>query len=273
MSETVTVPAAPEVAPVPAVPAQLDPATTTIGDLEHPPQEGAVSSNEPSPPVEGAPPEETEEQTRKRRSVGDRIRQLTAEKHAKDRENRALIERVRSLSQPLVTPEQRQNLDPEVEQHLSMREAVRAERAEEMKQDVDRQLGEMRELRRAQLDAKLENVHERMPDFDAVFHNGLHITDEVAEFIADSARAPEIAYYLGHLERNHPGSLEALANMPAQRRGSELARIEARLQAAPTVRKATTAPPPVRTLAGATSSAADPAAMSQKQYEAWRARK
>jgi hypothetical protein len=236
-----------------------------------PPAEGAShqSDAEKAPPAEGAPEAEKstdEERDRRKRASQDRFRRIYAEGQAAKREAAYYKSEYQRLIQPLVPDEQRDTLDPVTEQNVTIREAVRAERAEEMRQAAQRRAYEASVLRRAQLEAKLEEARDRMPDFDNVFHDDLPVTETMADIIAESDRAVEIAYYLG----KNPDQAARIANMPPHWQGTELARIEARLQSAPTVRKATTAPPPVPIVSGTPSAAVKtPDQMTAGDFAEW----
>jgi hypothetical protein len=114
--------------------------------------------------------------------------------------------------------------------------------------------------------AKIEAAADRFPDlwqrFDQVPCNQF-----AADFIAQSAVAPELAHYLA----SNPREAGALARMPDSHAGIALARIEARISRAPAARRISSAPPPHgRVVSGAFASGAkSPDDMSYPEYVRW----
>jgi len=170
---------------------------------------------------------------------------------------RAELDKMRSTPMDQVPYEQ--------QDELRVRTAVKEERLAEKSAEAERAQWQAEQARRSAFLAKVEEARERMPDFDQVFA-AVPVSDVAADLIADSEKAAEIAYYLG----KNPDLAHRIHRMPPHLQGAEIARIEARVSAAPTVRKVSKAPPPVATLNGqAAAGAKDPASMTDAEYSAW----
>lgn len=113
---------------------------------------------------------------------------------------------------------------------------------------------------------RLAEARQRHADFDRVaFDPALPVNAAMAEVIARSDHGPEIAYQLGQ----SPDLARRIAGLDPLSAARELGRIEAALSPAAR-RRATGAPPPIRTLDGAESPRRDPDAMTYDQYKRWR---
>ena len=78
------------------------------------------------------------------------------------------------------------------------------------------------------------------------------VSEAVAEFVAESERGAEVAYFL----TQNPNEATRISSLHPYHAGIELARLEGRLQAAPVVRKVSQAPPPPPSMPGAPSPSA-----------------
>lgn len=94
----------------------------------------------------------------------------------------------------------------------------------------------------------VEDARERLPDFDQVFTDQVPVHPRAVEFIVESEKSAEIAYWLG----KNPKAAEALAKQfetaPAKAL-IELGRIESRV-GVPQAKTLSTAPKPAPTLGG-----------------------
>lgn len=126
------------------------------------------------------------------------------------------------------------------EQYLTAHiEHVAAQKAERLLQERERQ--REAEQRNEAFMAKAEAVSERFADFEQVVGNpSLHITDGMAEFIADSDVGAELAYHLG----KNPLKASQIAQMSPFKAARELARIEGELTSKPKP-KVSNAPEPI----------------------------
>ena len=153
----------------------------------------------------------------------------------------------------------------EQQDELRMRAAVKEERLAEKEAEAQRRTEQVHEARIATFEAKVSEALDRMPDFYQVFSQ-VPVSDVAAELIADSSKAAEVAYFLG----KNPDQAKRIYQLPAHLQGAEIARIEARVSAAPQVRKVSKAPPPVSTIGGQSSPGVkDPGQMTEAEYSAW----
>ncbi len=150
---------------------------------------------------------------------------------------------------------------------LRVRAAIKEERLAEKESEAQRREWQAHDARAATFQAKVSEALPRMPDLVEVFST-IPLSDFAADLIAESEKAAEIAYYLG----KNPQIARNIYQQPPHLQGAEIARIEARVSAAPTVRKTSKAPAPAPLLGGSSSPGVkDPADMSMEEYSAWRA--
>ena len=87
-----------------------------------------------------------------------------------------------------------------------------------------------------------EEARSKYDDFEQVAYNPkLPVTNVMAETIQSSEIGPELAYYLG----SNPKEAERISRMTPLSQAKEIGKIEAKLAAAPPVRKTTSAPAPI----------------------------
>lgn len=106
-----------------------------------------------------------------------------------------------------------------------------------------------RQKEHAENAATLESYHEReeearnkYDDFEQVAYNPkIPITDTMADAIRSSDVGPDIAYHLGMT----PSEAKRIAQLPPIQQAREIGKIEAKLAAAPVVKKSTSAPAPI----------------------------
>lgn len=246
---------------IPAPPVTPAPASPVEGAT---PEARAPKPDPSTPPLEGATEELTPDKPKQRAS--ERIGEIYAQKKTAERQRDFALGELQRLRTQLATPAEREALDFGQQQQLDVREAVREERAEQMQEEARRQHSEAIQAQRQMFQTRVEGSLDRMPDFYTVFHDNVPVTNIAADFISGSDKGPEVAYYLGKnlAEARH------IATLPAHLQGAELARIEARITQAPTVRKASTAPPPVSMIGGGTAPARlDPKDMNVGEMQAF----
>jgi hypothetical protein len=230
------------------------------------PVEGATTENDApktetaTPPDKGATTEEGEKPEKPKQKASERIGELYSRAKQAERQRDFLMAELERLKKPLTAPENREELSFSEQQALDVRQAVREERAAEKQSEAERAAETAWTARQAVFDVRVEEARSRMPDFDTVvYSDAVKISPVGAEFIHDSEKGPEVAYWLG----KNLSEAARIASLPPHRQGAELARIEARLTAAPTVRKTSQAPAPTPQVGGGSSPAArDPANMS-----------
>lgn len=192
----------------------------------------------------------------------ERIDRLTAEKRAAEARAAAAEARLNKYGQPIVIP---QDVSFEEQEELRLQKVLRRQQAESAAEEVQQERVAAVEKRRQMFEAKVESVADRMPDLVEKF-SSVPCSDFAADFISESERGAEIAYYLG----SNPHEAVRLAQLPDTRQAVELARLEAKLQAAPQVRKTSAAPNPPPTVGGGASAGPKaPHEMSDEEYSAW----
>lgn len=257
-----------------------------MSDMTIPLPEGAVSVPEsvPASPLETAaePVEKAESQAEapaseaatpepekdeKKRGASGRIAQLYAEKRQAEAEASAARYEVARVKQELEKI-QKLRSDPntpyEQQEELRLREVVKAERAEQLQSDAEHHTRQVIQKRAETFLKRVDEVRDRLPDFDQVVTDATPISDFAADIIAESEVGPQIAYHLG---KNQDLARE-IRNMPPHLQGRALARIEA--QVSVPIRKLTSAPPPTPRVGGGSSPAAkDPSQMGMAEYSEW----
>jgi ribosomal protein L12E/L44/L45/RPP1/RPP2 len=264
MSETTT--------PAPAAsPVALDSVSVPVPSAAVPPTTNTPAQPEAAPePAKTAEPEksadETTEQPRDEdgkftkpkptaKERQDRIRQdidrLTAEKYATQRQVEALQAEAMRLSRQL--QEQQSPDDPYDARHAT-RQAVREDRLEQTV-EAARSAAVAVDTARAQMfQAKIEAARENIEGLDeglASFARLPVSSPEMADLIAESDKAPELANYLGR----NPQEFYRIARMPAHLQGAEIARLEMRVSTPPAARKTSNAPPPPPMINGSSAPA------------------
>lgn len=258
-TEAVTTPEAPAQVPVAPVasPESQPPANTPA------PEAIAPESAEVPPPEDDAGTQE-----KQKVPFRERFSQVYAQKKQAEAEAafarqeaiqlRAELEKMRSTPMEQVPYEQ--------QDELRVRTAVKEERLAEKTAEAQRAQWHAEQARAAAFMAKVNEARDRMPDFDQVFA-AVPVSDVAADLIAESEKAAEIAYYLG----KNPNEAHRIHRLPPHLQGAEIARIEARVAAAPAVRKVSKAPAPPPQLGGSSSPGLkDPATMTMEEYKAWR---
>lgn len=251
-------------ASTPALPAPPAPTieTTPAPSAAAPAEQVKTEPGEPAAEPEAGQGEKDEQKPKSR--FQERIDRLTAERHAADARALAAEEKLRRLQQPLEIPKDR-DLTFEEQESIRIRQAFREERAAETEQEAVREREEAFLKRKQTFEAKAEAVADRMPDLLERF-SAVPVSHFAADFIAESEKTAELAYYLG----SNPHEAQRIASLPVTRQAVELARLEARLNAAPQVRKTSAAPNPPPTVGGGASPGPkDPSTMSMAEYSEW----
>jgi hypothetical protein len=262
MTDTITAPAEPVAKVTESAPESVTPDT----NREPIAAESENESSEPKTENEGG----EEQKSKPKVGFKERISQIHAQKKEAEAHAKSAWSVVARLQDEIKTL---RSTDPnslpfEQQDAHRLREVVKAERFEEAVATARNAEAGAERARVETFKAKVEAARDRMPDFDAVFTPDVPVTRVGAEMIAESEKAAELAYYLGQNRRE----AYEISQLPEWRQAAELARIEAKLSAAPPVRKISQAPQPVATLQGKSAGSAtkDPAEMSEKEYIAWR---
>jgi hypothetical protein len=124
--------------------------------------------------------------------------------------------------------------------------------------------------RRAGFAARLDQVKDRIPDYEKVVKSGatLPIRDDVRDAVLESTKGPLLTYYL----LKNPEVLDEINHMSPAAAARKIGNLEARLRL-PQPKTSTKAPPPKPALKGGGGSAKnlDPATMSNEEYRKARA--
>ena len=264
MTEIVpTAPAPSEAAKVPALEApkpEASPAPAADPAKAQSPAESDKS-------VQSEPPKsDTPDEKPSRKST--RYDELYA--RSKESEARAVLAERRAANIDRELAELRQQFSAmtvEQQEFARVQAAVKQESLSAAKADAE---DAKQQATKAMADAFATKVSERldrMPDFWQRF-NAIPLTESAAEIIVSSDLGPEVAYHLA----SNPAEAHRINALPAHRQGAEIARIEAKIAPAATVRRVSQAPAPVPTLSGSGPSPGmkHPAQMTLSEYEAWR---
>ena len=214
--------------------------------------------------------EQSKPKKRNRNTAQERISELTARLRAAESAARSAERRLRELNKPVQqngkAPEE---LSFDEAEALRLRKAIRAERAAEVEHERDLQQNQAVAHRNAVFAAKVESVAERMPDLWQRFDQ-VPVTETAAEFIVESEKTVELAHYLASNPRE-ADRIARIGKVDPRREAIELARIEGRLEKAPTTRKVSAAPPPHTKIAGAAVNTAtkSPDQMSYEEYKTY----
>jgi hypothetical protein len=224
---------------------------------------------ESAPSVEGSEPTEPAPnpgEEKPKRSANGRIAELYAQKRTAEAEAMMARQEAVRLRDELGRIQQARNHPDTPYEHqdaLRMREAVKAERMEQLASEAEVKAHTARQHRSETFYERVSAVRDRMPDFDQVFE-AVPVSDVAADLLADSEYGPQIAYHLG----KNPVEAKRIYSLPPHLQGREIARIEASVSVP--VRKVSTAPPPPPRLGGGSSPGGkDPADMSQAEYSEW----
>jgi hypothetical protein len=139
----------------------------------------------------------------------------------------------------------------------------------EARADKARQETELRD-REATWQKLEQKAAKKYEDYeDVVLSDDLAITPIMAAAIKDAREiGPDIAYFLG----KNPDEASRIAKLQPAAQVREIGKIEARLESkAEPAKRQSKAPPPIEPIGGGSSST-DPSSMSQKEYEAYRAK-
>jgi hypothetical protein len=191
--------------------------------------------------------------TKRTEQLQAQVSRLTEQKHRFSAEVTALEERAKQLKAQLAAPT---NIDPSdysAQTTHDMKRAVKEERLDQTEEDMKFLRHQTHQIRKATFAAKVEAVRDRIPDIDTALSSfaKLTITNDMADLIADSEKAAEIAYYLA----KNPQEAEALAMMPPHAMGRAIGQIESRVSA-PVRNRLSQAPAPVQTVSGGSGSVA-----------------
>ncbi len=231
------------------------------------PETAAADTSAPGQ-SEAVNPDESEAPKKPKVPFSERISQIHAAKKQAEAEAAMARQEAQRLRDELdkLRSQPRDQMPFEDQDALRVREAVKLERLEEKQAEAQFREQLAVQARSATFQAKVEAAAERMPDLVEKFSR-VPLSEQAADLIAESDRAAEIAYYLG----NNPQEAHEIYRLPAHLQGARIARIEARLSAAPSVRKVSQAPSPPPALSGASSPGVkDPGTMSMEEYAKWR---
>lgn len=257
MSEAQSPEAAAAAPTPPSQPAQQVPPATAEQQSDQAPDTGQPASSAdkiPGAPEAATPPAEDGQQgdaaeKKPKSRFQERIDELTARARTAERRAVAAEARAAHLEKQLTPPPADAPL--EVHDEYRVKKAVNESRIEELRHEASDAQAEASRATFDKFAAKAEAVAERMPGLVDKFCTLPEVSPVMAGFVADSDKGAEVAFHLA----SNPAEATRIARLPPAHQGIELARLEARLVAAPQVRKTSTAPPPPPTMPGAPSPA------------------
>jgi hypothetical protein len=227
--------------------------------------------HESTPSAEGseerADAEPGKDEGKPKRSASGRISELYAQKRNAEADAiaaRQEAQRLRADLENIQRARHDPNLPYEDQETLRLRQAVKAERQEQVAAEAVYKAQVAAHRRAEAFNERVDAVRDRFPDFDRVVDEGLPISEYSADLIAESEYGPQIAYHLG----KNRSEAARIAGLPPHLQGAAIARIEA--QVSVPVRKVSQAPPPPPRVSGGSSPGAkDPAEMSASEYSEW----
>lgn len=151
--------------------------------------------------------------------------------------HRQVEERLREQMQSQARQEvpKRESFESDEQYTRAVVERIAEQKATELLKQREREQQERERMDRWL--EKAESASERFPDFEAVAMNpALPITNDMAEWLSEADRGPEVAYHLG----KNPQLAARIAALTPVKAARELARIEAELSAP----KPKASPPP-----------------------------
>lgn len=237
-----------------------------------------IGETTPQPP-EGDKPEDKDLETKKVLSgVQKRIDQLTREKYEAQRradEALAFVERLRQSQQAPKEPQPSDYQDLEAytndkAQYLAQQQLA-AERARQQEEYQRYTAIQQEQAARAELVQTIARASEEgkkiYPDFDEVVFNPAlpklgEVNPAAFQAILSSDQGVQVAYYLG----KNIAEAYRIADLDPISAVREIAKLETRLS----VKKTTTAPPPIPSIGGTERAEPDPDKMSTEEWMRWR---
>ena len=253
---------APDAANVTPTLASPDPSASVISEPDKAASDPIVEGSEPTMPE----PKEGEE-VKPKRSASGRIAELFAQKKAAEAQAAVAAserDRYRKQLEEIATRRADPNISLDQLDSLRVTEAVKAERADQLATEAQNAQRQVAQRRHEAFQERVNEVRDRLPDFDQVVHANVPISNAAADLIAESEYGPQIAYHLG----KNIDLAERIAAMPPHLQGREIARIEQ--QVSVPLRKVSNAPNPPPRVGGNTAPAAkDPNSMSMSEFAQW----
>lgn len=234
-----------QITPPPAAPTDDQAAAPLPTDTETPPAaEGSDDAGDQPRDAKGRFAKRTEQ-------LHQQIGQLTAEKRSIQREVAMLNEQAARLRASLEKPDPIDPSDYAAQDEARTRRAVKAERLDQVQDELAERQIRAHELRKEAFLTKAEAVRERLPDIDQALQQfaALPVSQAAADVIADSEKGVEIAYWMA----KNPQEARRIHALPFHLQAAEIARIEGRVSSNP-VRRISQAPPPVQTVSGGVGS-------------------
>lgn len=239
-------------------------------------QDAPVVTEESSTPEvqESAAPEATED--KKSKGVQKRIDELTANWRNEQREKEWLRQQYEMLQKQVQPQQQEQPKQPKAEgapniddfadvneyvRHMVAWEMSQAETAREAKEREKREKEQQQQLATKANEA-IGKARQKYADFDEVVlqNTEVPISEYAAQAMAEMENGMDVAYHLG----KNPAEASRIASLPPYRQLVELGKIEAAIS----VKKVTSAPPPVGSQLAGTAGGGEPKDI--KEWMAWR---
>lgn len=228
------------------------------------PPAAAETPKDATPAPEAAT--DTDKTDKPKKPASERISELYAKTKDAERRAQAAESEAYRLREQLKAPSKAAPDDFAAQDTERVMKAVKSERFEQTVQEMETAKKAASQAQADMFHAKIDAARERMPDLETALDSFLKLplSDAACQIIAESDKAPELAYFLS----KNPDQAHRLNALPLHLQGAELARMEARVSSAS--KKTSTAPPPVPTIGGTNSPAGrkDPADMSMEEYAA-----
>lgn len=215
------------------------------------------------------------------KGVQKRIDRAVRQKYEAEARAKMLEERLSALEQQsrqVQTPRTVDNGEPKIENFDNFDEYVAAKAAyiadkkinETLTAREKQQLAERQRSEQSKIDTswrqKMMEATAELPDFEDVLASSeVPLTEPMEQAIKESDVGPKLAYYLA----THPDEALKIAQSSPISAIRLLGRIEERLAATP-VKKATSAPEPIKPVGAKATVTKDPGKMNDAEYAKWR---
>ena len=212
------------------------------------------------------------------KGVQKRINRAVREKYEAQAEAKVLADRLQRLEESTkITPQVK--AEPRVEDYTTYEDYLNAKAEAIAERKVTETLAthdQNAAMERAQAaqrqtvetwTKKVSQVTAELPDFaDVVGSSTIPMPDHIKAVIMQSEIGPRLAYYLAE----HPDEAESIVNQHPIGAIRALMRIEDKINALKTAKKATDAPPPIKPSGSTARSEKDPSAMTPGEFANWR---
>ncbi len=217
-------------------------------------------------PPEQQPEKQEDDQPQRRNRTREYISSLRQDRNAAMRRADEAEQRLAQLQERLQEPAEFDEDDFDASQAHRTRQMLNEDRLEDAQRERDKAISEHREKGIEAYYAALDGAADRFPGLANEVERMPAVAQATADFLIESDAAPELTHWLV----NNPHEAAALARKSPIEQTRELARREARIQAAPPARKVSQAPePPPRVQSTSAPAQPTPENMAFGDFQKW----